>query len=61
MKYEEFSRFPYLIINICNKVDSLFEDRIIKVLFNEIKNIFLNIRILYILTIFFCIIYLVLF
>jgi hypothetical protein len=34
IKYEEFSKFPYLIINICNKIVSLFEERIIKVLFN---------------------------
>lgn len=57
IKYEEFSRFPFLIINIYNKVISIFEEGIIKVLFNEIKNIFLTIGIHSILTISFCIFY----
>ena len=57
IKYEENSRFPFLIINVYNKFVVLFEEGIIKVLFKKIKNLFFKIGIHSILTIVFCIFY----
>ena len=54
IKYEENSRFPFLIINFYNKFVVLFEEGIIKVLFKKIKNLFFKIGIHSILTIVFC-------
>ena len=57
IKYEENSRFPFLIINAYNKFVVLFEEGIIKVLFKKIKNLFFKIGIHSILTIVFCFFY----
>jgi TPR repeat protein len=57
IKYEENSRFPFLIINVYNKFVVLFEEGIIKVLFKKIKNLFFKIGIHSILTIVFCFFY----
>ena len=57
IRYEENSRFPFLIINVYNQFLELFEEGIIKVLFKKIKNLFFKIGIHSILTIVFCIFY----